>query len=170
MNYAVTAAVQQIDQNQSSAGISKGFAEDTGQKLTDDIQININMAEDTFLNIFYENLMLDNINIDNSLLVCATSANAGELKYTMKSVSGLISEGYLDNPVLVEEKINQAIDEYWPEAGEDTEIYINGNPKSNAIEKGTYFFAFIKNVKLTGLYTQRNISLSSFAGAKVERY
>lgn len=169
MDYAVTAAVQQIDRDTSSEGIAEGFTEDTGEKLLDDIEINLDMAVNTFYSVFYKNLTIDNVDINNNLMLCATSVKDGRLKYSVKAGEILIKEGFLETPMLVENMMNDAVNQYWPSVGNDR-IYVNGNSKTNEIEKGTYLFAFIRDLKIKGLYSKRQISLSSFAGAKIERY
>lgn len=169
MDYAVTSAVQQINNSQSVAGVANGFSEDTGEQLLEGVEIDIDVATKTFLSIFYKNYNSNGINIDNNLLLCATSSLNHKLSYTMKTGTEMISEGSLENPVLIEKEINQAIDEHWPSSLGNSQIYINGNPKTNIIENGTYLFAYINELKITGLYYQRNVNLSSFAGAKLHR-
>jgi len=169
MDYAVTAAVQQISKNESEIGLANGFTEETGEGILEGIEIDIGKANRTFLTIFYENYKLDNLNIEENLLVCATSTQNQKLRYIIKADSKPIFNGELQNAVLIEEKINQAIVQYWPSAEDKSQVYLRGNPKTNMIENGTYLFAFINDFKITGLYSQRNVSLSSFAGAKLER-
>jgi hypothetical protein len=169
MDYAVTAAVQQINKNESKVGLANGFTEETGEKLLEGVEIDIDMAIRTFRTVFYANYKVDNLYIDNNLLVCATSTRNERLRYTMKADSKPIIKGDLENPTLIEENINQAINQYWPCIENNSQVYINGNPKTNMIENGTYILAFLNDIKITGLYSQRNISLSSFAGARLER-
>ena len=148
MDYAVTAAVQQIDKSQSIEGVSNGFTEETGERILEDVKININMANKTFINVFYANYKLDNLRIDNNLLVCATSTENGILRLTIKAKSDSEYEGNIENNILLEERINQAIDQVWPSADDNSQVYIAGNPKTNMIEKGTYLFAFLKDIKI----------------------
>ena len=169
MDYAVTAAVQQVNKNQSVVGVANGFTEDTGKKLLDGVEIEVDMANRTFLNVFYANYKLDNLSINDNLLICATSRGREKLKYAIKAGTGPIFEGELDDSLLVEGRINQAITQYWPSAEDNAQVYINGNLKTNMIENGTYLFAFINNIKIAGLYSERQINLSSFGGAKLER-
>jgi Flp pilus assembly protein TadG len=169
MDYAVTAGAQQIDKPGSITGVANGFSEITGERLTDDVQIDIDMATKAFLNIFTKNYSADNIAIDNNLLVCATSSSNKKLKYIVKADNELLYKGQLDDPVLLEKVINDAIDQYWPSSENISKVYINGNSKTNMIECGTYLFAFIKDIKIKGFYSERNVTLSSFAGAKLER-
>ncbi|MHB8062602.1 MAG: hypothetical protein ACYDG2_08215 [Ruminiclostridium sp.] len=169
MDYAVTAAVQQINKNKSVIGLANGFTEETGERMLEGIEIDIDMAIRTFLTIFYENYGLNNFNIENNLLICATSTQDEKLRYTIKANSELILKGNLENPILIEEKVNQAIVQYWPSTEDESKVYLNGNPKTNMLENGTYLLALIKDFKIKGLYSQRNVSLSSFAGAKLER-
>ncbi|HEY5586471.1 MAG TPA: hypothetical protein VIK78_18515 [Ruminiclostridium sp.] len=169
MDYAVTAAAQQINKTQSIVGVANAFDEDTGEKLLEGVEIDIDMANRTFLTMFYENYKPDDLSIANNLLICATSTMDGKLRYSIKADTEQKLDGVLDNPVLIEERINQAMDQLWPDTEDNSQVYIIGNPKTNMIENGTYLFAYIKDIKITGLYLQRQISLSSFAGAKLER-
>lgn len=169
MDYAVTAAVQQLNQNQSIVGVSNGFAEGTGEKLLEDVEIDIDRAKKTFLTIFYSNYNGDSLNIDESLLVCATAEVDNKLQYTIKADTEQVYKGSLENSIEIEGRINQAINQVWPSAGNNSQVYIVGNPKTNIPENGTYLFAFLKDIKVTGIFSQRQISLSSFAGAKLER-
>ena len=169
MDYAVTAAVQQINKNQSVVGVANGFTEDTGKKLLEGVEIDVDMANRTFLNVFYANYKSYNLRINDNLLICATARRGEKLKYVIKSGTELILEGELENSLLVEGRINQAITQYWPSTEDNAQVYINGNLKTNMIENGTYLFAFINNIKITGLYSERQLNLSSFAGAKLER-
>ncbi len=169
MDYAVTSAVQQINKSQSVVGVANGFSENTGERMLEGVEIDIDVATKTLLSVFYKNCNSDGINIDNNLLVCATSSLNHKLSYTIKTGTEQIIEGSLENPVLIENEINQAIDEHWPSSLGNSKVYIDGNPKTNIIENGTYLFAYINNLKVTGLYYQRIVNLSSFAGAKLER-
>jgi hypothetical protein len=169
MDYAVTAAVQQINKNESVIGLANGFTQETGERRLEGVKLDIDMAIRTFLTVFYKNYNLDNIRIDNNLLVCATSIQDEKLRYTIKTKSTVIFEGDVENSALIEEKINHAITKYWPNSEDNSEIYLNGNPKTNMLENGIYLLAFIKDFRIKGLYSKRDISLSSFAGAKLER-
>ncbi|QNU67138.1 hypothetical protein EHE19_000865 [Ruminiclostridium herbifermentans] len=169
MDYAVNAAVQELNLNQSIMGLADGFSEDTGNRSLDGIKIDIDMAQKTFLTVFYENYNSSNFCIDEELLLCATHTIEQNLKYIIKAGNGQISEGNIENPAFLESRINQAINQYWANSEDASNVFINGNEKTNIIEKGVYLFAFIKDIKIKGLYSQRTTSLSSFAGAKVER-
>lgn len=173
LDYAVTAAVQQINRSSSAEGIAGGFSEASGKKLQNGIELNMESAVDIFASIYYRNI--DSFNIEDKVVLCATSARGGTLKY--KIIAGIpkdtaytaIYEGTLEDPALLESKINTAALLAWPDAEDNSSIYINGNPKTNLIENGTYFFALLKDIELKGLFSKRKVNLSSFAGAKVER-
>lgn len=168
MDYAVTSGVQQINTAKSLEGVANGFSENTGGNLVEGVEIDIDMATKTFLDVFYSNYKSDDFSIDDNLLVCATSSMNENLKYTIKA-NNQQREGELDDPILMEDVINNAINQHWPDSEDSSQIYINGNSKTNMIDCGTYLFAFIKNIKIKGLFSEREISLSSFAGAKLER-
>ena len=167
MDYAVNAAVQELNINQSVKGLADGFAEDTGNRSLDGVKIDIDRAQETFLMVFYENY---NFSIDAKLLLCATHTIEQNLKYIIKAGNGQINQGGLESPELLESRIIQAINQYWTNSEDTSQVYINGNEKTNIIEKGIYLFAFIKDIRIKGLYSQRTTNLSSFAGARVERH
>ncbi|PYG89141.1 hypothetical protein LY28_00964 [Ruminiclostridium sufflavum DSM 19573] len=169
MDYAVNAAVQEVDLNESSAGLAEGFYENTGNKRMDGIKINMAKARKIFLSTFYQNCNLTEYKIDSDLLLCTTYAFNKKLNYTITAGDEQIGLGSIESPELLENKINQAISSYWIASEENSRVYINGNPKTNMIEKGTYLFAFIKDINIKGIYSKRSICLSSFAGAKADR-
>lgn len=170
MDYAVNAAVQELNINQSIFGLAEGFAEGTGSRSLDGVKLDIDRAQETFLMVFYQNYNSSNFSIDDKLLLCATHTIEQNLKYIMKAGNGQIYEGNLENPEFLESRINQAINQYLINSEDTSQVYLNGNEKTNIIEKGVYLFAFIKDIRIKGLYSQRTTSLSSFAGARVERW
>ncbi len=170
MDYAVTAAVQNINKNKSLEGLSEGFDESTGTRLTDGIEIDIDKAETTFLSVFKANSSQRHTDIKGNLLICATSVSGEDVDYRIKTSSGEVIAGNVETPYLIEDRINAAAKSCWPDSYEESSrISINSNPKSNMIEKGTYLFAYIKGIKITGIFTQRKLALSCFGGAKLER-
>lgn len=168
MDYAVTAASQQIKTNENIDGISKGFSDVSGKRLLEGVEINMEKASTTFNDMFYRNIGCSTINIDNNLLLCSTSLEDDSLKYTVMANGSLLEFGELEEPSGLESVINGALSRFWPDSGK-TDIYINGNPKTNMVLKGTYLFAVINDIEIKGLISKRKISLSSFAGAKLER-
>lgn len=170
MDYAVNAAVQEIDINQSKEGLSNGFSEVTGCNHLEGVKINTDKAQKTFITAFYENYNTSNFSVYGNLLLCATHAEGQKLSYEIKTDNGQITKGSVACPELMENTINQAIRDYSAYADKASLIYINGNEKTNMIENGTYLFAFIKDIKIKGLYSQRTTCLLSFAGAKVDRW
>lgn len=169
MDYAINAAVQEININESKAGLAGGFSEITGSRSIDGVKIDIDRAQKTFLTVFNKNCNLNDFSIENNLLLCTTHSINKKLEYIIKCKDKKIDEGELEDSEFLENRINEAINQYWSNSDDGSLIYINGNEKTNIIKNGTYLFAFIKNIKIKGLYSQRITSLSSFAGAKIER-
>jgi Flp pilus assembly protein TadG len=169
LDYAVTAASQQIDTSRSIDGISNGFSDATGTKLLDNVQINIDEAAKTFLTVFYNNFKVSDFNINNNLLLCTTVSDNGKLKFTIKVENRPLVQGELNDSLQLEGKINKVLLECWPDSGAG-EIYVDGNPKTNNFEKGTYILAVLKDLEVKGLFSDRKISLTSFAGAKLIRH
>ncbi len=170
MDYAVTAAAQDIDREKSLEGLAKGFDENTGEKLSEGVEIDINSAERTFLSVFNSNCNREQTDIRGNLLICATSAIGEEVNYKIKTPGGEIVDGMVNEPYLIEDRINNAAEVCWADSDVSKDkISINGNPKTNMIERGTYVFAYIKGIKITGIFTERKLTLSCFGGAKVDR-
>ncbi len=170
MDYAVTAAVQEINKDKSLEGLAEGFDENTGTRFTDGIEIDVDKAEITFLSVFDSNCSLELTDIRENLLICATSVGGEKVNYKIKTPTGEVLDGMVDEPYLIEDKINQAAVNRWPDSHEDiSRISINGNPKTNMVERGTYLFAYIKGIKINGIFTERKLALSCFGGAKLER-
>ncbi len=170
MDYAVTAAVQDIDREKSLEGLAVGFDESTGKRLSDGVEIDIDSAERTFLSVFDSNCNPEQSDIREKLLICATSVSGEEVNYKIKTPAGGVSDGMVNEPYLIEDRINSAAEGSWPDSDVDSgKISINGNPKTNMIERGTYVFAYIKGIKITGIFTERKLTLSCFGGAKLDR-
>lgn len=176
LEYAVTASVQQINENGSREGLSEGFSEVSGKNLQNGLEIDFDSALNTFFSVYYENCNEDFNRIENKLLLCTTTVRDGNMKYRIKAGIGKDTnsaaayEGTLGEPSMLEEKINSVLMLTWPDASDTSELYINGNPRTNMIENGTYIFAMLRDMELTGVFSRRKINLSSFAGAKVERF
>lgn len=167
MDYAVTAASQQIKAEHPEE-MSKGFSDTSGKKLLEGVEINMSTASAAFNEIFYRNVSLSSININNNLLLCSTTLKNGSLKYTIHANGSTFEQGEIKEPSELENIINTALSRLRPDS-DKTGIYINGNPRTNMVEKGTYLFALIRDIEIKGLISKRKISLSSFAGAKLER-
>lgn len=169
MDYAINAAVQEISINESMLGLAGGFSEASGNRSVDGVKVDIDRANKTFLAVFYENCNSNEFSVENNLLLCTTHMMEQKLNYVIKAGNRKIDEGELEDPEFLESRINQVINQYWSNSDDHSQTYINGNENTNMIENGTYLFAFIKDIKIQGLYSQRTTSLSSFAGAKIER-
>lgn len=170
LDYAVTAAVQEIDGSKSLQGLAEGFDESTGKRLSDGVEIDIDRAEKTFLSVFNSNCNQEETDICDNLLICVTSAKGEGVNYKIKTPSGDTVDGTVNEPYLIEDRINNATECYWPDSADDSgKISINGNPKTNMIERGTYVFAYIKSIRITGIFTERKLTLSCFGGAKLDR-
>lgn len=168
MDFAVTAAAQQIEPKEATEGISKGFSDVSGQSLLEGVEINISQARTIFQDIFHKNISSSVVSINDNLLLCSAYSQNGKLKYTTSVGGSLQAQGELEDPAKIEEVINAAISRFWPD-NEKTGIYVSGNHKTNMIEKGTYLFAVVNAIEIEGLVSKRKVSLLSFAGAKLER-
>lgn len=167
MDYAVTAAVQQISQN-AAIDLAEGFDEVTGKKLLEGIEIDVESAVNTFLSIFSKNYR-EVVRVDEDLLICVISTYKNKLRYNIKVANEPAITGELQATYELEEKINHTILEYWGTDGNSGLVYLNGNPKTNEVEKGTYIFAYLNDFEIKSLYSQRKTSLSYFTGARIQR-
>jgi hypothetical protein len=167
MDYAVTAAAQQISEN-ASAGLAVGFDEVTGKKLLEGIEIDIESSVNTFLSIFSKNYK-EVVGVDENLLICVISTYKNKLRYSIKVANGSAITGELQETYELEEKINRTIKAYWGTNNDPGLVYLNENPKTNEVEKGTYIFAYLNDLEIKSLYSHRKTSLSYFTGAKIQR-
>ncbi len=168
LDYAVTAAAQQLKTSESLVGLSEGFSDSSGKKLLENVEINIDKASITFTDILCRNNNIPVLYVNDKLLLCSTYSDKGRVKYTIKATGQPLKHGETDGPQDMEAIINDALDAFWPDSHK-TSIYVNGNPYTNMLERGTYLFAVLKDVEITGIFSKRKISLSSFVGAKLER-
>jgi hypothetical protein len=173
VDYSVCAAIQQINIDSSINGIAGGFDDSSGKKLTDNIRIDMDRAQSTFLNMLCMNCSIDTTDISDKLLICTTYSQDGKLYYSIRVNNGEKSDnssGAVENSVDLEGKLNTSIGEYWPleEKGKNV-VFINGNSKTNPVENGTYLLVFIKGLKVKGLFTERKVDFVGLAGAKISR-
>ncbi len=168
MDYAVTSAVQEINVSTGIEGISDGFSETSGKTQLNKVEIDIDKAGIVFGKVFSANSGLAGLDIHDKLLLCTTSVENNRLKYCISVNDKPMVRGWVSEPSELENQINDALKAYWTEEN-TAELYINANPATNQLEKGTYLFAVANNIEISGLISKRKVSLSSFAGAKIER-
>lgn len=175
IDYSVSAAVQEIDEEVSAEGLSEGCDEATGIVSVDNISLDEEAADNAFYGTLLANTGIQRASIEGHMLVVTTSASSGYLYYNVRAggpgSSGELSEtGSLSNPGELEGKINNAIDGFWGSIGPDSHIiYVNGNPDTNEFKFRPYYIVIIKNYQIDSLFRKREATFVAFKGAKIER-
>ena len=171
IDYAVCAAIQEIDMSASNEGLSKGFDPQTGKLLSDNIKLNEPTAGNAFFGTLESNTGIKRNDISKDTLIAYINPSSTGINYVLKKDSQRI-EGFAVSPDKLETAINNTINILWdtniPESDKHT-IYVNGNPSTNEFKKVPYLLVFIKNHQINGLFRKRTATFIGFAGAKLER-
>lgn len=171
IDYAVCAAIQEIDISASTEGLSEGFDPQTGKVLSDNIMLNESTADRTFFETLEANTGIKRGDIAMDTLIAYIYPSGNLINYTIKKDSRRV-EGFVTSPDKLETAINNTINTFWdtsiPESDRHT-IYVNGNPSTNEFKNVPYFLVFIKNHRINGLFRKQTATFVGFAGAKLER-
>lgn len=171
IDYAVCAAIQEIDMPASTEGLSEGFDPQTGKVLSDNIMLNESTADSAFFETLEANTGIKRSDIAMDTLIARICPSDTGINYIIWKDSQRI-EGFATSPDKLEETINNAINVFWdisiPESDRHT-IFVNGNPSTNEFKKVPYFLVFIKDHQINGLFRKRTATFVGFAGAKLER-
>lgn len=166
VDYAVSAAVQEIDVERSAEGISEGFDERTGLLNSSEILINEQAAKKVFFMIFTDNTGISEEEIADKLTMVSTYPHGDEIKYTI--VRGLMrTEGVVQKPADLESKINEAL--IYGDVDRDYNIFVNGNPKTNEFSKRPYYMAVLKDYEVQGIISRRKITCMGFRAGRINR-
>lgn len=171
IDYAVCAAIQEIDCVESEEGLASGFDEVTGKTLVDDIVINEARADNTFFSTLQMNTGINSEAISSNTMIVTLSPRAEGMDYNIHNGQQRV-EGSVSSTEQLEPVINNAVERFWDGADpkQDSQvIYINGNPKTNQFKKVPYYLVFIKDYQINGLLKRRTATFVGFAGAKIER-
>lgn len=166
INYAVSAAVQEIDTERSRKGLSEAFTED-GQVSLTGIYIDEVKADKAFTSTMTKNVTMDMGEIQDKMVrVVATPESAG-VYYNIKDKSGSQS-GHTDSMVNLEGIINNKMS-IVNNKGDQHFVYVNGNAASNSFEKRPYYMVFIRDFEIDGIITRRKATFICFKSAKIYR-
>lgn len=171
IDYAVCAAIQEIDSIESADGLASGFDEITGKLLVNGIVLNETHSDNAFFSTLQANTGIMRGAISGNTLIVTVSPNMAGLEYILRKGQQRL-EGSVASPVQLETVINNAIEQFW--MGTDPEqdshiIYVNGNLNTNQFMKVPYYMVFIKDYQINGLFRKRTATFVGFAGAKIER-
>lgn len=171
IDYAVCAAIQEIDVSASTNGLAEGYDPQTGRVLIENICLNEITADNAFFGTLEVNTGVKRVNIAKDTLIAYVSTSDSGINYTIKKDSQRV-EGFVTSPDKLEVAINNTINIFWDASNPDSDkqtIYVNGNLSTNEFKKVPYFLVFIKDYQINGLFSKRTATFIGFAGAKLER-
>lgn len=171
IDYAVCAAIQEIDVPASNEGLSEGFDSRTGNVLTNNIKLNESIADNAFFGTLEANTGIIRSDIVMDTLIAYIYPSDDGINYIIKKDSQRV-EGFVTSPDKLETAINNTINTFWNTSAPDLDrhtIYVNGNPSTNEFKEVPYFLVFIKDHQINGLFRKRTATFVGFAGAKLER-
>lgn len=171
IDYAICAAIQEIDRTESVDGLASGFDEATGKMLVEDIVLNEARSDNAFFSTLQMNTGINRETISSNTLIITVSSKAEGMDYIIHKGQQRV-EGSIASPEQLELVVNNAVGQFWD--GVDPErdnqiIYVNGNLKTNQFKKVPYYLVFIKDYQINGLLKKRTATFIGFAGAKIER-
>ena len=170
IDYGVSAAVQEIDQEKSRDGLAEGF-DAHGNISLERVYLHEERADNAFFSTFKNNTGIDRSQIQSRILVALVHpTNLGldcKIKWGTES-----KEETVRVPTEVEGLLNTRINEFWNPADPEADrhlIYVNGNFKTNPFGKKPYYLVFLKDYPIEGLFRKRTATFVGFKGAKVDR-
>ncbi len=171
MDFAASAAVQEIDRARSREGISAGYDEETGLFSVNDIYIDADSANRVFFTVLSQNTGFSEEELRKHMLtVIVTPSHTGmECRFYREGYSETV---LVERPEMLEAAINQRVRTLYPQTGPDADkriIFVNGNIKTNQFKERPYFFAFVRGLEINGLLRNRKVYFACFAGAKIDR-
>lgn len=171
IDYAVCAAVQEIDDDMSLQGISKGFDENTGEVKVSNIFFDYDRAEQAFYSIFTSNSGIKKNVVEKNItfvITCPIIDEIGKqcIKYAIKRADTVI-EGVLFETGKIEDTINAQI--MYGDVDKTRTIFVGGNPNTNEFSMKPYYMAIIKNFEITGVLFNRKVTYIGFKAGRVNR-
>jgi hypothetical protein len=171
IDYAVCAAVQEVDGIESEEGLASGFDEATGKMLTDGIVLNEERADNAFFSTLQMNTGIYRKAISENTMIVTVTPEIEGIGYVIRKGQQR-EEGRMDSPEQLEPAVNNAVRQLWngvdPEQ-DDNIVYVNGNLKTNQFKKAPYYLVFIKDYEIDGLMKKRTATFIGFAGANETR-
>lgn len=171
IDYAVCAAIQEVDCLESESGLAAGYDETTGRVLITDIALNEARADNAFFSTFEANTGISGERIRESILITIVCPTDTGINYIIKKGTQR-AEGSAESPQQLESIINNRINEYWNLSDPLSDrhiIFVNGNMNTNEFKAAPYYIVFMKDYQIDGLFRKRTATFVGFAGAKIER-
>ncbi len=170
IDYAVTAAVQEVDTTASKSGLAQAYDPVTGQIQLKSIYLNETLANNAFYSTFNANTNIERTTIENRALVVLVNPQQSNLQYIIKSSAGRIT-GTVSTPEQLQTVINNKLNtDSVVIGGTDKHIiYVNGNVKTVKFKERPYYLVVIRNLPVRGLFRSNDTTFVSFKGANIER-
>lgn len=166
IDYAVCAAVQEIDTEKSKAGLARAFSSDGKVSMTG-VYFNEAMADKAFKSTVTGNISIDIGSMEDKTVRIMVTPESDSVYYSIKYRNGT-ETGHAANMEQIESILNDRMGALG--IGVDTEkVYINGNAASNPFEKRPYYMVFIRNYQIDGLISHRKATFICFKAAKIYR-
>jgi len=166
IDYGVSAAIQEIDAEQSREGLSKAFTSD-GKTSLKGVYLDEGKADRAFASTVTGNLGISMDEISSKMVRVIATPLTDSVYYNIKDKSGQVS-GSTVNMENIQNILNTRMGDI--NVGADTHtVYVNGNPATNSFEERPYYMVFIRDYEIDGLFTNRKATFVCFKGAKVYR-
>lgn len=171
IDYAVTAAIQEIDLSLSAEGLSSAYNPATGSIQLKNIYLNETNANNAFYSTFAENTKIQRSHLENYILVVIVNPRSSDLQYILNSKEGR-SVGYIATPTLLEARINTKLnnDAAVNERPDSHTIHVNGNIKTEQFKERPYYLVIVRSLPVKGLFSNHHTTFVSFKGANIERH
>lgn len=171
LDYAVCAAVQEIDIPLSMQGISDAFDESSGMLRTGNMFFDNTKAEKVFYRVLKDNSGLEQEGLEQSLTLVSTCPMIdiyGELaiKYFIKRENSIV-EGVLYNVDELESTINDEL--RYGSIDKARLISVNGNPKTNEFSIRPYYIAIVKDFEVKGVISPQKVTYVAFRAGRINR-
>lgn len=175
IDYAVGAAIQEIDVAASAEGLAGTFDEETGMLTMDNIVLNEVIADNAFYSTLKSNTGIERNIISDKVMIVIVNPYKDDtgtgVRYIIKKGSARAT-GSITDPSGLEEVINNYINTWWPTSDPLSDkhiIYVNSNSKANEFERKPYYLVFVKDYEIDGLYKNRKATFVGFKGAGIDR-
>lgn len=166
IDYAVSAAVQEIDVERSKTGLSRAFFND-GQVNMTGIFLDEGKADKAFSSTIMKNVGIDIEGINGKMIRVIASPVGDGAYYSIKDKNSLVT-GNSESMEKIEDILNARMESLGH--GEDSHtVYVNGNSATNSFEKRPYYMVFIRDYQIDGLFSNRKATFICFKSARVYR-
>jgi len=166
LDYAVSAAVQEIDTEKSRDGIARAFSNDGKVSMTG-VYFNEAKADKAFESTITDNINIDLKSMNNKLIRVMVSPETDGIYYSMRDINKT-EAGHSENIDQIESILNNRMNSLGNTV-DNHKVFVNGNAASNSFEKRPYYMVFIRDYEIDGLISHRKATFICFKAAKIYR-